>query len=168
MLGRIIAWLVAVLIVNTVVVVALRYGFNISITVLQESIVYLHATIFMLGACYTFQKDGHVCIDVVSGRLSRQLQAIIKITGNLLLLAPFALTLLWVSKDYVWYSWALREHSPEADGLPWVYLLKTLIPLLAIGLLLSGIADTIKQVKLLTEGRQQANTRTRSGNHPDT
>ena len=147
-LGRVTSWLIAGLLFNVVVVVLLRYVFNISITAIQESIVYLHATIFMLGICYAFQQNAHVSIDFLNTRLPIQWRIWIRISGNLLLLMPFGVSLLWFSQDYVAYSWSLREHSAETDGLPIVFVLKTLIPVLAITLLLVGITDTIQQLKV--------------------
>lgn len=153
LIGHATAWLVAALVLNAVAVVLFRYGFNLSYTAMQESVSYLHAAIFMLGACYAFQANAHVSVDFVNARLSIQRRAIIKIVGNLLFLMPFGLTLLWSSYDYVVYSWSLWEHSVETHGLPLVYLLKTLIPILGITLILTGIADTIKQYGTLTDKR---------------
>lgn len=148
-LGLCVSWLVALLILNAVTVVILRYGFNISVTAMQESIGYLHATIFMLGICHAFQQNAHVSVDAVHDRLPPTVQTYIKLAGNLFLLLPFTVVLLWVSREYVGNSWMLREHSPETDGLPFVFLLKSLIPLMAITLLLAGLSDTLKQLKKL-------------------
>jgi TRAP-type mannitol/chloroaromatic compound transport system permease small subunit len=151
--GQLMSWLVALLLLNVVAVVLSRYVFNISITVMQESIIYLHATIFMLGACYAFKEDAHVSIDFINARLPVLWRLRIKIIGNLLLLMPFGMALLWFSTDYVAYSWSLREHSAESDGLPAVFLLKSMIPLLGLSMLLAGVSDTIRQFELLKKER---------------
>ena len=41
-------------------------------------------------------------------------------------------------------SWAIKETSAENNGLPFVYLLKTLMLLMPVTLLLQGIAEIIK------------------------
>ena len=46
----------------------------------------------------------------------------------------------WGSWDYVVDSWAAKEASPEPGGLPFVYLLKTLIPAMAVLLALQALA----------------------------
>lgn len=143
------------LVVNTVVVVTLRYGFNISITALQESIIYWHAIAIALGVSYTLLNDGHVRVDVVYRRLSVKTQATINIFGNILFLFPVSIFIIWVSYDYVYSSWVLLERSTENSGLPWVYVLKTFIPILGITLLLSGIYDSYRQLLIIKKTQQK-------------
>ena len=70
--------------------------------------------------------------------------------GSLLLLIPFALSLLVLSLPYVARSWAILERSRETSGLPLVYLLKTLIPVFALLLLLQGAAQAIRAAYALS------------------
>ena len=51
--GRFVSWLVLVLVVTTFCIVVLRYLFDLSWVMMQESIVYLHGLVFMLGVAYT-------------------------------------------------------------------------------------------------------------------
>jgi TRAP-type mannitol/chloroaromatic compound transport system permease small subunit len=46
-------------------------------------------------------------------------------------------------------SWAVLERSPEASGLPFVYLLKTLIPVFAVLMALQGFAQIIRAARHL-------------------
>ena len=62
--GKLLAWLLPLLMINTCFVVFLRYGLELGSTYLQELSTYLHATVFMLGAGYTLKRDGHVRVDV--------------------------------------------------------------------------------------------------------
>jgi TRAP-type mannitol/chloroaromatic compound transport system permease small subunit len=54
---------------------------------------------------------------------------------------------------YVERSWAILEGSRETSGLPFVYLLKTLIPLFALLIGLQGIAQAIRAALLLAGPR---------------
>ena len=63
--GRIIAWLTLCMVLITFSVVILRYLFQSGSIALQESISYLHACVFMLGAAYTLKHDGHVRVDIL-------------------------------------------------------------------------------------------------------
>ena len=58
--GKLIAWLTLAMVLLSFLIVVLRYGFNIGSIAMQESILYLHAFVFMLGAAYTLKHDGHV------------------------------------------------------------------------------------------------------------
>jgi TRAP-type mannitol/chloroaromatic compound transport system permease small subunit len=147
--GRLLAPLTFVMMILTCAVVIARYVFNIGAIPIQESIVYLHGTVFMLGIAYTLKQSGHVRVDIVYQRCSEKNQTLIDLLGTLLFLFPVAIFILWTSLDFVSFSWSLKETSAEPGGLPFVYLLKTLIPLMAILLLIQGLAEILKNLKKL-------------------
>lgn len=138
--GRLTAWLALVLVLVTFSVVVLRYAFQIGSIALQESILYLHASLFLLGAAYTLKMDAHVRVDIFYRHMSKKNRALVDLLGTLVLLLPVCLFLLWISADYVANAWALREGSRETGGLPFVYLLKTLIPISGGLLIIQGIS----------------------------
>ncbi len=142
--GRIIAWLTLGMVLVTFLIVVLRYAFNLGWIAMQESVLYMHATVFMLGAAYTLRHDQHVRVDIFYRRMGPRGRALVDLAGTLLLLIPVCLFILDSSLDYVREAWAIREASPEAGGLPWVYLLKTLIPLMAALLLLQGVSMALR------------------------
>lgn len=139
--ARAMAWLAAAMVLVFVSVVILRYGFSVGPIWLQESAQYLHAAIFLLAAAGVIVVDGHVRVDVLRSRFSPQAQRRIEIGGHLLLLLPFALFVLWASVPYMLESWRIGETSVETSGLPFVYLLKTLIPLAALQLATQALAS---------------------------
>jgi TRAP-type mannitol/chloroaromatic compound transport system permease small subunit len=120
-------------------VVLLRYAFNIGWIGLQESVLWLHAAVFLLTAAWTLAEDGHVRVDVFYHRFSRRTQGRVNVLGTLLLLLPFAGFMLYACVPYVLRSWKISESSFEAGGLPAIYLLKTLLPIAAVLLLLQGL-----------------------------
>jgi TRAP-type mannitol/chloroaromatic compound transport system permease small subunit len=69
--------------------------------------------------------------------------------GAVLFLFPFAIALAVLSIPYVERSWVILEHSRETSGLPFVYLLKTLIPLFAVLIGLQGVAQAIRAARVL-------------------
>ena len=127
--------------VLTFVIVVLRYGFDLGWIALQESVLYLHACVFMLGAAFTFKDNGHVRVDIFYRNFSARNRALVDACGALLLLAPFTIFMVYTSWDYVAASWQIRETSAEAGGLiyPFPSLLKTLIPAMACMLLLQAL-----------------------------
>ncbi|HHJ13752.1 MAG TPA: TRAP transporter small permease subunit [Gammaproteobacteria bacterium] len=140
-IGQFSAWLSLPLVLVTFTVVVLRYLFDEGSIALQESALYLHAALFMLGAAWTLKLDGHVRVDVLSRHFSPRRRAAANLAGTLLFLLPTCLFLAWISLDYVQAAWRVREASPEAGGLPYVWLLKTLIPLTAGLLAVQGLAQ---------------------------
>jgi len=150
--GKAVAWLLVAMVSAESLVVALRYGFDIGSIALQESITYVHACCFLLGAAYTLQQDEHVRVDIFYRKLSAQNRALVNILGFLLLLLPTCGFIIWSSIDYVAQSWSVREASADAGGLPGVYLLKTLIPVFAALLILQGGAQLIDDCRQLQNG----------------
>jgi TRAP-type mannitol/chloroaromatic compound transport system permease small subunit len=152
--GRFIAWLTLGMVVITFSVVVLRYLFHSGSIALQESITYLHATLFMLGAAWTLQQDGHVRVDIFYSKQSRRTRAWIDLAGTLLLLFPVCGFILFSSLDYVAASWSVQEGSQEAGGLDAVFLLKTAIPVMAVLLMLQGCAIILKNILVITGNNQ--------------
>lgn len=147
--GQASAWLTLLLVLVTFTVVVLRYVFQFGSIAMQESILYLHASVFMLGAAYTLRFDGHVRVDIFYRDFSARHKALVNLLGSLFLLLPVCIFLLWSSWGYVATAWSLREGSGEAGGLPYVYLLKTLIPLSAFLLILQGIGQALASLGTL-------------------
>ncbi len=148
--GALARWATLGLVAVVLVVVVQRYVFGLAFTKLQESILYLHAGVILLGGPWTLGDDGHVRVDVVYGRLSATAKAAVDLVGAYLLLAPTAVTVLLVSRAYLDRSWRVGEGSPESDGLALVFLLKTLIPIFAVLLLIQAAALAARAALRLT------------------
>ena len=139
--GRTVSWLTLLMVVVTFIVVVLRYVFDIGWIALQESVTYMHAMVFLIGASWALQQEAHVRVDIFYSRFSSKTKAWIDLSGSLLLLLPVVTFTAWISWEYVVDSWQVLEGSREAGGLPAVYLLKSLILVLAIMLILQAIVQ---------------------------
>jgi TRAP-type mannitol/chloroaromatic compound transport system permease small subunit len=133
----------------TFAVVVLRYGFNLGWIAMQESVVYLHAAVFLLGSAYTLQHDGHVRVDVFYRGFSEKRKALVNLVGTLFLLLPVMIFITVVSWHYVFESWQTLEGSMESGGLPFLYVLKTFILVFSFTMLLQGVSEAIKQSLIL-------------------
>ena len=140
-IGRITAWLALLMVLTQFVVVVMRYVFGIGSVVMQESIVYMHATLFLVAAGYTLVHNGHVRCDIFYAAASRRTQAIVDLFGVMVFLLPMCAVIGWIAWPYVAAAWAVHEGSQEGSlGIPGVYLLKTTILLFAGLVSLQGIA----------------------------
>lgn len=137
----------------TFAIVVFRYGFDLGAIAAQESVLYLHAAVFMLGIPYTLKQDEHVRVDVLYSRLSTSGRARVNLIGHGLFLVPSALTLFCLSLPYTAASWRILEGSPEVGGIPAVYLLKSLIPMMCLLLLLQGLAEILRNLQTLRSGQ---------------
>jgi TRAP-type mannitol/chloroaromatic compound transport system permease small subunit len=64
-IGETVSWLTLLMVLVTVLVVVLRYGFNIGFIWMQESVRFMYSAVFLLCAGYTLFKDKHVRVDVL-------------------------------------------------------------------------------------------------------
>jgi len=143
-LGRAVAWLALAMVLLMVSIVVLRYFFQVGSIAMQEAVMYLNAAVFTLGVAYTLKEQGHVRVDIFYSRLSPRQRGLVDLLGGLLFLLPSMLCIVWLSWDYVALSWRIREGSAEASGLPFVYVLKSGLLILAVLLLVQGVAELIK------------------------
>jgi TRAP-type mannitol/chloroaromatic compound transport system permease small subunit len=146
LVGRGIAWFTIVMALTTVLIVVLRYAFNQGAIVLQESVIYMHALVLMLGIPYALKGDRHVRVDLIYARLPKRSRILVNVVGHLICLLPVCVFILWFSAGYVLSAWRVLEGSPEVGGIPAVFLLKTLIPTMAALLLLQGIAESARGI----------------------
>ena len=148
--GRFISWATVTMVILVVLVVITRYFLGLGSIALQESVTYLHCLVFMMGFAFTLKHDGHVRVDIFYRGFSPRFKAIVNLIGGLLFLIPFCLLIFFISWDYVLASWVIRETSAENNGLPFIYLLKTLMLLMPVTLLLQGIAEIIRSGLILS------------------
>jgi len=148
--GRTVAWLTLGCVLTCFAVVVLRYAFNIGFPWLQELYVWQHAAVFMAGAGYTMLHRGHVNVDVVYGQLSDRRKAWVDIFGTLVFLFPWLAVLAITSGPFVASSWSIREGAGTADGMPAVFLLKSLLWVFCALLFLQGLALIARRTLYLT------------------
>jgi len=149
-ISTLVSWLVALMVVTMFCIVVLRYGFNIGNIAVQESITYMHGLVFMLAIAHTLKTNGHVRVDILYQRWGAKGQAIVNLIGSIFLLLPVCIFIFYISWDYVSASWSYYEGSREAGGIDGVFLLKSLIPLMAILLFLQGLSEALKSINVLS------------------
>jgi TRAP-type mannitol/chloroaromatic compound transport system permease small subunit len=143
------SWLVLVTVLVCAAVAVLRYGFGYGRIWLQELYVSAFGVCFMLVAARAYADDAHIRIDILSRRWSPRTRALVELAGGALLLAPWLAVVAWASRPFLRLSWMVREPSPQAGGLPALYLLKAVIPLFAALLLLQGLAAMARSLLVL-------------------
>ena len=90
--GKISAWATGTMMLCTCFVVIARYAFGSGSIALQESVIYLHAFTFMLGASFALKRSAHVRVDIFYRQFStrgRHLGKLASYKNCLRLLASF-------------------------------------------------------------------------------
>lgn len=152
--GNVVSWCAVAMVVVEFAVVLLRYVFGLGSIALQESVIYLHAATFMLACAAVLAKDGHVRVDVLYSRFGTRARALVDLFGALLFVLPLALVTLDVSWPYVARSWAILEGSRDTSGLPFVYILKSLIPAFAVLVAVQALAMALKALAALAAPKE--------------
>jgi TRAP-type mannitol/chloroaromatic compound transport system permease small subunit len=149
--GQAAAWLTLVMVVITFVIVVMRYVFDAGLIWVQESVVWMHAVVFMLGAAYTLSAEEHVRVDVFYRTMSERRRAWVDFIGVVLFLLPLCMFLGWASFDFVMQAWSIGESSRESGGLPYPFvpLLKSVLLLMPVTVALQGVSLALKSLQTL-------------------
>ena len=150
-IGKASAWLTLFMVIVTFVVVVLRYVFDVGLIWLQESVIWMHAVVFMIGAAYTLQQEQHVRVDIFYRATTPQRRAWIDLIGVLVFLLPLCALLALKSFDFVAVSWRLHEASRESSGMPYpmVPLLKSILIVMPVMLGLQGVSMLLRCIHTL-------------------
>lgn len=143
-------WLALGVVLVQFIVVVLRYAYGSSFVWMQESVIYIHATLFMLTMGYTWMVDQHVRVDVFYAGWSVRRQAAVDLVCVIVAALPFCALVVWASWDYAARSWAQNEGPMALGGVPFVPALKSLIPAMGILLGLQAVSIGIRCVAVLT------------------
>ena len=150
--GKICSWFVAVMVMVTCIVVIMRYGLDMGSVLLQDVVLYLHGGLFLLGSAFALKRGAHVRVDIFYRDFSNVRKAWIDLLGNIIFLQPVCWIILFYSWGYVEFSWSIMEVSPEPDGLPFVYLQKSLLIALAVLLGLQSLSEIFKSLVTIKHG----------------
>jgi TRAP-type mannitol/chloroaromatic compound transport system permease small subunit len=150
-IGRATAWLTLAMVVVTFLIVIMRYVFDSGFIWLQESLVWMHAVVFMLGAAYTLQMEEHVRVDIFYRDMSEQRRAWVNFLGIILFVWPLSVFFIVTALSYAGASWSLHEVSLNAGGLPYpaIPLLKTVLIIMPVAVALQGLSLLLRSLQTI-------------------
>ncbi len=145
-LGHAVSWLTLLMVLVTFVIVVMRYMFGMGLIWLQESLTWMHAVVFMLGAAYTLQQEEHVRVDIFYRKMSDEQRAWVNLIGVLIFIFPMCAFFVYESINYVAAAWAIREVSRNSGGLPYPFLplLKSVLVIMPIMVALQGLSIALR------------------------
>jgi TRAP-type mannitol/chloroaromatic compound transport system permease small subunit len=149
-LGNLCSLIMILMILNVFYDVVMRYLFNDVSIAMQELEWHLFAAMFMLGVGYTLKEDGHVRVDIFYEKMSERYKALINIGGSVLFALPFTLLILYFSWGYTMDAYSMGEGSADPGGLPYRWIVRSVIPVSSIFLLLSILYVTLKNIQIIT------------------
>ena len=152
MTGRFCSWFVALMTLITCLVVVMRYGLDLGSVLLQDVVLYFHGALFLLGSSFALKRNAHVRVDIFYREFSEKKKAFVDLVGHCLFLQPVCWVIFLFSWGFVELSWRIMEVSAEPDGLPFVYLQKSLLIALCLFMALQSFSEILKNILKIKNG----------------
>ncbi len=146
--GYICAIATFLMMLNVFLDVVLRYFFKTGSISLQEMEWHFFSIVMLLGITYTLKENSHVRVDIIYDKFSIKKKAVINIVGTLIFLFPISLLIATNSIGYVIEAFSSGETSGDPGGLPFRWIIKSLIPLSFWLLSFYAIGFIIKNINL--------------------
>jgi TRAP-type mannitol/chloroaromatic compound transport system permease small subunit len=123
--------------------ITIEYGYSVSF-ILQDLQWHIHGILLMLTFGMGYLANAHVRVDIFREMGSRRRQSWIELCGLLFLAIPFLILALSKSIDMVTISYSQGEGSESLVGIPWRYVIKSVLPIGFIILLFAALATLIR------------------------
>lgn len=150
-MGKIIAFLLLLMVLNVSFDVMMRYLFHNSSVGMQEMEWHLFAVVFLFGISVALKDEGHVRVDFLYDSFSPRKKAAINIFGTFFFLLPLALLIFFGSFEYVKDAYITHEISEDPGGLPFRWVIKGMIPLSFWFLLVSAVGYVLQNIRIFRE-----------------
>jgi TRAP-type mannitol/chloroaromatic compound transport system permease small subunit len=147
-LGRILAWLILIVVIISATNATIRKVFDTSSNAWLELQWILFGAIFLLCSPWTMLSNEHIRIDIVNSMLPKRWRDWIDVFGHIFFLLPLTIVMIITSVPFFINSFSLNEQSVNAGGLP-QWPAKALIVVGFFLLFLQGISELIKRVAVL-------------------
>lgn len=151
--GNFLAVVLLLLVLNIAFDVMMRYLFHASSVGMQEMEWHLFAIVILFGVGVALQHEAHVRVDFLYDRMSLKLKSLINIVGTVLFLMPLSLLILFGSFAFVGDAYSIQEISEDPGGLPFRWIIKSMIPISFGFLLLSATGYIIRNIHQLRSGQ---------------
>jgi TRAP-type mannitol/chloroaromatic compound transport system permease small subunit len=152
--GRVTAWLILPMVGSLVYEVTARYVFDAPTVWAYDMTFMLYGTFFMLGSAWTLQRGGHIRTDTFYADWTPRTRAIVDIACYVLLYLPAMVVFLKLGAEYFWKSYQQNERIVTSPWLPIVWPFKLVMPVSAALLILQGISELLKSVRVLMLRRE--------------
>lgn len=148
--GDISSFVIYPLLIVVIYEVLMRYLFNTPTIWGFEVTAFLYGVHYMLGLSYMEAHDGHVKVDILTGRLSPKTQAVIGIIAYLVIFTPVFFLMTVAAVKYAYTSFAEGELN-STSWAPRIWPYKIIMALSFFFLLKQGLANMLRHVRTLTQ-----------------
>ncbi len=154
-IAELVKWIVLLLALVNCYEVVMRYVFGRPTVWAYDVSYMLGGSFFVLGIGYALLTKAHVRVDVVYVHWSQKTRALADVLLSLFLFFPAFSVLLYKLVPWVIRSWERKEKASGSFWLPPIYPLKTIILIAVVLLLLQGVSELCKDLKVLTAKKEE-------------
>ena len=147
--AKVSAFTLFVLVLLVVYDAVMRYLFQSGSIALQELEWHLFDVVVLLGIGYTLQRNLHVRVDIFYERFSKRTRSMVNLFALVCFVLPFSLLIIYIGYDFVLLSYEQMEGSSNPGGLPYRFIIKSLMPFTFILLALQVVSEVVKEIKAL-------------------
>lgn len=167
--GKIVSWLVVVLVLSVIGSVAAAWfglstladwegripvlGGALTVNSLVDLQWYIFALIVLFGGIWSLLEHRHVTVDFIAIRFTARTRGWITILGNTFLLLPLCVLVIRYGADFAATAWRTGEGSNQG-GLAAHWLIKGALPLSFALLGLAGIAQSVETFRAIRKGHE--------------
>ncbi|MAM89596.1 TRAP transporter small permease subunit [Allohahella sp. A8] len=146
-IGRLSSWIWLIMLAVVLANVFSRFVLARGSIALEELSWHCFGATLMLTLAYAVVMDDHVRVDVLREKMSFRTQAWIECICIVMLALPILVLMIDRLSSYAWTAYIYQEDSQAPSGLPYRFVLKSLMPL---GLLLVVIALVSRALRCTT------------------
>lgn len=146
-IGHFVSWLNLLLLFLILLNIILRYTIGRGFVFIEELQWYLYSAAFMVAISFAQVKDSHIRLDILREHFKPRTQEIVELLGIIFLVLPFIFVLFDHGLNFAVGSWKISESSGSPMGLPYRWIVKSIIP---ISMLLLSISIISRMIKVFT------------------
>jgi TRAP-type mannitol/chloroaromatic compound transport system permease small subunit len=152
-------------------VVTRKFGFQLNVagidvgsTRLQELEWHFHAALFLTWIGYTYVRNAHVRIDILTGGLAARKQAWLELLGCLVFALPYLAVAVPFTHDFFMLSLRQWEGSNAPTGLPMRWIIKGFLYYGMLSVLFAVVSVMCRRIVFLFGTPEQAEAALPGGN----
>jgi TRAP-type mannitol/chloroaromatic compound transport system permease small subunit len=153
-IGLAVSWANVVLIIAIITNVFMRYGLGQGQVWLEELQWHLWGFAAMMGLAYSHVLDSPIRVDIIYQKFSSRVKAKWDIFGTFVFLLPWIFVVVEQGILFWMESWGVNERSDSPLGLPFRWIIKSIIPISYTLLGIAAISRLISNIALLAGSRR--------------
>ena len=151
--GKTVCWTTLIVIFAMVYEVIARYFFTAPTIWAYDVSRMFYGALFMLGSGYALSQGVHIRADFIYRNWKSTTQAIVDLVLYLVFYFPGLIMFFIFSMEFATEAWQRNERGMDTAWMPYVYPIKSVLPISILLLLIQGVSESLKCLYTIKKGR---------------